>query len=58
VDEVESSLERYRRGEFALDVEFMELVKDWIVNHILLDDRKYGSFLRRHEEGEDAGEGD
>ncbi|MFK4763893.1 bacteriohemerythrin [Desulfobaculum sp. SPO524] len=58
VDEVESSLERYRRGEFALDVEFMELVKDWIVNHILLDDRKYGSFLRRHEEGEGTGEGD
>ncbi|NJB69300.1 hemerythrin [Desulfobaculum xiamenense] len=43
MEEVEAHLAAFRSGELQLDAEFMEFVKDWLINHILLDDRQYGN---------------
>lgn len=46
VKDVEIAFARYQSGEIIIDTEFMEFIKDWIVNHILRDDRQYGVFIK------------
>jgi len=37
--------EKFRQGDIEIDAEFISFFKDWIINHILTEDRKYGPFL-------------
>ena len=37
--------EKFRLGDIEIDTEFIDFLKDWIINHILSEDRKYGPFL-------------
>ncbi len=38
--------DRFLRGELRLKNDFLVFLKEWIVHHILTEDRKYGPFLR------------
>jgi len=38
-------LERYERGDLALNVELMTVLRDWLSNHILREDHSYRSCL-------------
>jgi hemerythrin-like metal-binding protein len=37
----------FEAGEKAMDRDFMTFLHDWIVNHILTSDRKFGVFLNK-----------
>jgi hemerythrin len=37
----------FEAGEKAMDRDFMTFLHDWIVNHILTSDRKFGAFLNK-----------
>ena len=37
--------DRYVAGEMRMDMSIINFLKDWIINHILTEDRKYGPFL-------------
>ncbi len=37
--------ERYEKGDKMLSVKVMDLLKDWLADHIMKSDRKFGSFL-------------
>ena len=43
--EIRERKARRDKGEDMLDSGFMEFLKDWIVHHLLTEDRKYGPFL-------------
>ncbi len=36
---------RYKDREIEMDNEFIDFLKDWIINHILTEDRKIGPYL-------------
>jgi hemerythrin len=38
-------LERYERGDLALNVELMTVLRDWLSNHIMREDHSYRSCL-------------
>ncbi len=38
---------KYASNEIDLDIDFINLLRDWIINHILTEDRKYGVYLNR-----------
>lgn len=38
---------RFGTGESMDDIDFIKFLKDWIVDHILTEDRKYGPFLNK-----------
>jgi len=37
--------ERFRSGKAAITMELMHFLKDWLVNHIMKTDKRYGPFL-------------
>ena len=39
--------EKSRRDDVEIDAEFIDFLKDWIVDHVLSEDRKYGPFLNQ-----------
>jgi hemerythrin len=45
IDEVLEIKRRYRDGEIEMDNEFVNFLKDWVINHILTEDRKCGLYL-------------
>jgi len=45
MDEVLEIKKSYRVREIEMDREFVNFLKDWIINHILTEDRKCGPFL-------------
>jgi len=47
LQEVLEFREEFRKGDVGINAEFIDFLKDWIVNHILAEDRKYGSFLNQ-----------
>jgi hemerythrin len=38
---------RFDAGESMDDIDFIKFIKDWIVDHVLTEDRKYGPFLNQ-----------
>jgi len=44
-DEVAEYAERYKRGESTLSVHLIQFLRDWLVQHILREDRAYSAWL-------------
>ena len=42
---------RTRKGEIKMTVEFVSFLKEWIIKHILTEDRKYGRLLGHKKQG-------
>jgi hemerythrin len=38
---------KFKSNEIEIDMDFINLHKDWVINHILTEDRKYGIHLNR-----------
>jgi hemerythrin len=38
---------KFKSNEIEIDMHFINLLKDWVINHILSEDRKYGIHLNR-----------
>jgi len=38
-------VKKIKENRMEIDSDFVNLLKDWIINHILTEDRKYGTFL-------------
>ncbi|MBF0100269.1 MAG: hemerythrin family protein [Desulfobacterales bacterium] len=38
--------EKFNKGDLFITVEVMNFIRDWLTNHILKSDLKYGSYLR------------
>ena len=51
--ELEEKLEelnaRHEQGEKAVCIPLLRLMRDWLSNHILEEDRKYGPWLKEHD---------
>ena len=45
IREVQDLKGKYAAGEMRMDMSIINFLKDWIINHILTEDRKYGPFL-------------
>jgi hemerythrin len=43
--EVHELKDRYSAGEIRMDMSIVNFLKDWIINHILTEDRKYGPYF-------------
>jgi len=43
--EVQELKSKYEAGEIQMDMSIVNFLKDWIINHILTEDRKYGPDL-------------
>ena len=43
--EVQELKSKYDAGEIQMDMSVVNFLKDWIINHILTEDRKYGPYL-------------
>ena len=44
--QVEEFAARYERGESALNVQLLNFLRDWLTNHIQLEDQKYGPCVK------------
>lgn len=45
IQEVQELQRKYAAGEIRMDMSIVNLLKDWIINHIFTEDRKYGPYL-------------
>jgi hemerythrin len=45
IQEVQELKSKYAAGEIRMDMSVVNFLKDWIINHILTEDRKYGPYL-------------
>ena len=45
IQEVQELKSKYAAGEMPMDMSIINFLKDWIINHILTEDRKYGPYL-------------
>ena len=45
IQEVQVLKSKYAAGEKRVDMSIINFLKDWILNHILTEDRKYGPYL-------------
>jgi len=45
IQEVQELKNKYAAGEMQMDMSIINFLKDWIINHILTEDRKYGPYL-------------
>ena len=43
--EVQELKDKYLDGEIQMDMSIINFLKDWIINHILTEDRQYGPYL-------------
>jgi hemerythrin len=43
--EVQELMAKYNAGEIQMDMAIVNFLKDWIINHILTEDRKYAPYL-------------
>ena len=42
-------IKKIQNDQYDIDDDFVNFLKDWIINHILTEDRKYGEFLNRQQ---------
>ena len=45
IQEVNELKSKYAAGDIRMDMSMINFLKDWIINHILTEDRKYGPYL-------------
>lgn len=45
--QVEAFVEQYERGETAITIDVLYFLRDWLLNHIVSTDQKYGEYLNR-----------
>jgi hemerythrin len=45
IREVQELKAKYAGGAIRMDMSIVNFLKDWIINHILTEDRKYGPYL-------------
>ncbi len=45
IRQVQELKDKYAAGEMRMDMSTVNFLKDWIINHILTEDRKYGPYL-------------
>jgi len=45
VEQVSAFREDFARGTAMVDMELLNFLRDWLVNHIKIEDKKYGPFL-------------
>jgi hemerythrin len=45
IQQVQELKSKYAAGETRVDMSIVNFLKDWIINHILTEDRKYGPYL-------------
>lgn len=45
IHEVQELKAKHAAGEMRMDMGIINFLKDWIINHILIEDRKYGPYL-------------
>ncbi len=45
MDDVLAMSGRAKEGSLHVNMDFVNFFKDWVINHILTEDRKYGPFL-------------
>jgi hemerythrin len=43
---VKEMIADYMSGKVLMSIEVMESLKDWLTNHILIQDKKYGAYLK------------
>ena len=41
-------VDRYERGEIALNVQLMNFLRDWLTTHILKEDKEYGPWMSKN----------
>lgn len=46
--QVEHFVQRYERGEIALNLDLLMFLRDWLLNHIQKEDRDYGPWLNQN----------
>jgi hemerythrin len=46
--QVEEYVARFESGDVSLGVPLLTFLSDWLTNHILGEDRKYGPWLVEH----------
>lgn len=46
-DQVQRFVERYERGELAINVDLLMFLRDWLSTHIQKEDRTYGPWVSR-----------
>jgi len=47
IQDVQELKSKYAAGEIRMDMSIVNFLKDWIINHILTEDRKYGPYLNQ-----------
>jgi hemerythrin-like metal-binding protein len=40
--------EKFRRGQATVSLDLLKFLKDWVVNHIQREDKKYAPFMKQH----------
>lgn len=43
--QVEDYVQRYRSGEITLNVQLLNFLRDWLINHIQKEDQNYGPWM-------------
>jgi hemerythrin len=46
--QVEAFMDRYDRGELTLNIQLLHFLRDWLMNHILKEDKEYGPWLNQN----------
>ena len=44
--QVEEFTARYERGETTLNVQLLNFLRDWLANHIQIEDKQYGPCVK------------
>ena len=46
IEKVEKLNKEYKLGKISMSVQMLAKIKDWVVNHILVSDKEYETFLQ------------
>ena len=47
IREANEVLKKIKDNRYEIDTDFLDFLKDWVINHILTEDRKYGEYINR-----------
>ncbi|KPA18911.1 cyclic nucleotide-binding protein [Candidatus Magnetomorum sp. HK-1] len=45
ISEANEVLKKIKNNRYEIDTDFLDFLKDWVINHILTEDRKYGEYI-------------